>query len=241
MLNFLFRADTHNTGIFVSKVYDIDKRPVYIKKSASTPLAISRIKREIVGANWYSEFGEENLISNIVDLPRYCSINFHFVSGFKPDFSDGYWINKNYIEQALNRYCEIWSKLPTGKSVIHGDYSIDNFIFSDKGLTVLDWEHFSEVDIPIGFDALNLIYEQVYISLVRGELNSEVVHHANLMMRKLYERRCLHKTYFNEPLKTLQKYIAKNPLVWGTQASKLPILKLRLQEVTLLDCSIKLD
>ena len=240
MLNCLFRANANASGIYLSTVYDSKYNPIYIKKSASTFQAILRLKGEIKGVTWYSRVSNENLVSSLVDLPGYYSVKFRFITGVKANFRDGYWINRDYIKNALDRYCEIWSSLPADGMVIHGDYSIDNLIFSESRVTIIDWEHFSEVEIPIGFHALNLIYEQLYMFLRRKELTQGVISHANSMIRKLYDCGCLHETYSYRPLQSAQNYILNNLDIWGAQMSKLPILKISPSKAKELDALIKL-
>ena len=238
MVNSLFRVNANNSGVYLSTIYDHEHNPVYVKKSASKPTSILKLKREVQGALWYSGLSKERLICDITELPKYYSIRFNFISGMKMNFRDGYWINKCYVEKAVDKYCEIWSKELSDETIIHGDYSIDNLIFSEEGVTVIDWEHFSSNLIPKGFDALNLIYEQIYILMLNKKINHKVISHANLMLRKLYDSECLHKAYFKNPLKTVQGYIANNLEIWGAQVSKLPIMQLDSPQCSALDGEI---
>ena len=103
---------------------------------------------------------------------------------------------------------------------------------------MIDWEHFSSTLIPKGFDALNLIYEQIYILMLNHKINHKVVSHANLMLKKLYDYDCLDKEYFKNPLKTTQGYITNNLEIWGEQVSKLPIMKIDHFQCVELDSAI---
>jgi len=236
----LIRANANNSGIYLSLIYDAEHKPVYIKKSASSPVSIKQLKNEIRGVSWYQTNSGINQIAKIIELPGYYSVLFSFFSGKKANFRDGYWLNRPYIERALEGYCEIWSKLPKHKIVIHGDYSIDNLIFSEKDLIIIDWEHFTYSNIPKGFDALNLLYEQIYILSLKQNISSRVIYHANAMLKRLEISDCLDKIFFNAPLDTMQEYLSDNSHIWGKQLNKLPIMKFDKLECSNLDSKINL-
>jgi hypothetical protein len=239
MITSLFRANANSTGIYLSIVFDSDNKPILIKKSASHEHSITRLKYELKGVDWYCKATNFKLIADLVDLPSYCSVNFSFVNGHKADFRQGYWANREYIKIALDEYCKIWKKNTSGSMVIHGDYSIDNMIFCERTVVIIDWEHFSEVDIPIGFDALNLIYEQLYMLLRLRKLSKNVVGHANSMLKNLFDCGCLDNVYAEAPLTTLRQYVLANMDIWGSQSSKLPILNITPSKARELDRSIK--
>jgi hypothetical protein len=240
VLNYLFRANANNSGIYLSSLFGADGLPVYIKKSAVTSQSISKLKREVAGSKWYQHISEEDLISEITDLQKYYSVRFFFVVGCKANFRKGYWFNREYVERALGKYCEIWARLPDNSMVIHGDYSIDNLIFRDDGVTIIDWEHFSYTSIPKGFDALNLIYEQLYILMFNGKLGRKVILHANSMLKKICDHDCLDRVYLESPLETCRYYISNNLEVWGDQVHKLPIMKFDPSRVKEIDSLISI-
>ncbi len=241
MISSLIRANAHNSGIYLSLIYDLELKPTHIKKSASAPVPITKLKNEIKGVSWYQAKTGINQISKIIELPSYYSVLFYFFSGKKADFRDGYWLNRSYIERALKGYCNIWSKLPNSENVIHGDYSIDNIIFTKDDLIIIDWEHFTQSNIPKGFDALNLIYEQIYILTLKQKISSKVICHANEMLKRLESSDCLDKKFFYAPLDTMQEYLSDNSHVWGAQLSKLPIMKFNKLECNNLDSKINLQ
>jgi hypothetical protein len=240
VISSLIRANANESGVYLSLIYDEEQKPIFIKKSASSAKSIRKLKNEIRGATWYQTNSDINQISKIIELPNYYSIFFHFFNGKKANFRDGYWLNRSYIEKALQGYCEIWSKLSQHENVIHGDYSIDNLIFTENELIIIDWEHFTNINLPKGFDALNLIYEQIYILSLKNMVCSNVILHANEMLERLKVRHCLDKIFFNSPLHTMQQYFLDNSYIWGKQLSKLPIMKFNKAECNILDNKINL-
>ena len=240
MISSLIRANANKSGIYLSLIYDIEYKPTYIKKSASEPASIKKLKNEIKGVTWYQANSEINQIHKITELAGYYSVFFKYFNGKKANFRDGYWLNRSYIERAIRGYCEIWSKLSKNENIIHGDYSIDNIIFTEEDLIIIDWEHFTYSNIPKGFDALNLIYEQVYILSLKQKLSSKIIYHANEMLKRLKFSDCLDKIFFNSPLDAMQESLSDNSHIWGKQLSKLPIMKFNKFECNNLDSKINL-
>ena len=241
MIGYLFRANSNNSGIYITKFYDSNNKSIIIKKSAFTKSSILRLRRELKGVSFYSSNTGDNLLSSYIDLPNYFSINFNYIEGKKVDYRNGYWINKNYIERAINKYCEIWSSSVSDNLFSHGDYSLDNIIFTDNSEIIIDWEHFSNSFMPIGFDALNLIYEQLYILMSKKKINDETIQNVNLMFKNLHAKKCLDKCFWKKPLLKLQELIYYNKDIWGNQISKLPVMKITDLQVKDLDQMIYLQ
>ena len=105
MIGYLFRANSNDSGIYLSTIYDSNNKPIAIKKSAYTQSAISWLRRELKGINWYSDLSGNNVLSSYLDLENYFSLNFIYIMGEKANYSNGYWINRNYIDKALITYC----------------------------------------------------------------------------------------------------------------------------------------
>ena len=241
MIGYLFRVNSNNSGIFISTFYDSDNEPITIKKSAYTQSSISRLRRELKGVNWYSSFNKHNLFSSFIDLEDYFSLNLNYIKGEKADYRDGYLVNLNYIDKALIEYCEIWSNVPKDKLYSHGDFSLDNIVFTDDATVIIDWEHFSHSLLPIGFDALNLIYEQLYILINNRKINDSVIKDVNSKLKKLHSNECLDKCFFEKPLLKLHELIYLNKDIWGNQISKLPIMKITQSQLKELDKLIYLN
>lgn len=240
MLGFLFRVHANNNGIYLSVFYGSSNELITIKKSASKKQAITSLKREVEGINWYCRNVKENLITDIINLPNYYSVKLHYIVGEKANYRDGYWVNRNHIKKALIMYCQLWGNLTEDNFIVHGDYSLDNLIYTKDKIVIIDWEHYSETIIPKGFDALNLIYEQIYMFSLIGNIDKKVIDHANLMLSYLYENNCIDEVFWEAPLGTARQYILNNQYIWGRQISKLPIMKINIKQAENLDSLINL-
>ena len=235
MIGQLLRANSNHSGIFISKFYDSENEPFIIKKSATTDSSISALKEELKGIIWYSNNSNHNLFYSYIDLEDYFSLNLNYIKGEKRIYRNGYLTNLNYINKALVEYCEIWSKISSDKLYAHGDLGIDNIIFTDSAPIFIDWEHFCHSILPIGFDALNLIYEQLYFLMKNSTINDNVIKDINLKLEKLHSHGCLNMCFIKKPLLKLHELIYSNKDIWGKQISKLPILKFSQTQLKELD------
>lgn len=239
MVSHLIRSNAHSSETFVSIVYKYDSNPVWIRKASSTKVGIERLKNEVKGVEWYKQVSETAYVPcHIIDRQEYFSVQFNFICGEKIDYSRGFSENKRYIERVLDEYCKVWSKIPDGSNVVHGDLSLDNVLFSDDGVVIIDWEHFSNTSIPVGFDMLNLVYEQLYMLSLRNSIGTDVVESVKEMLAKLCVADCMDETFFGRPLKILRQFILGNGELWGEQLNKLPVLKFTERQVDELDSMI---
>tara|TARA_B100000579_G_C22835666_1_gene858575 strand:- start:392 stop:1132 length:741 start_codon:yes stop_codon:yes gene_type:complete len=235
MIKHLSRINSNNSGIYVTKVFDKNGTAIELKKSSSRPDSINNLKKELVGAEWYSRISQNKLVTQVRELPLYYSLTFRYVDGYKANYRDGYIKNSIYIEKAISLYCEIWSQLSEDDLCVHGDFSIDNLIFAKKNPTIIDWEHFSKKSIPIGFDALNLIFEQLFFSRADEKINSKVINHIRIMLKKLKKYHCLGEEFLSCPLSKMRNIIIKNSEIWGNQITKLPVMKIKPEDISKLD------
>ena len=235
----LIRSNSCGSEIFISTIHRSDCLPISLQKSSSSKSGIAKLKGEIQGVKWHDTITGGSSLLSTRSLSNYLSVNYKFIYGKKVDYKKGYLINLNYIQKAVEEYCRVWSKLDDDSCIIHGDFSMDNLIFLDKGVAIIDWEHFSLKGMPKGFDALNLIYEQLYIFLRYKNLNKQIVEHIKLMFNLLYKNECLDRVYWEGPLMVTRSFILNNQFIWGDQIQKLPILKIKTNQVKLLDKELR--
>jgi len=235
MLKSLIRVNSNNNKIYLTLLNDQKRNIKYVKKSSIDSKSIKKLKIEANGLEWYSNRINCNLINRVINIPTYYSIESKFISGDKISFKNGYWRNKEFIEIAIDKYSEIWGNLNSSDLVVHGDFSMDNLIFVGQEIFIIDWEHFSKTNIPVGFDGVNLIMEQLYFFLKKKHFNEEVIKHINLMFRKMKESKSLDKIFWNKPLHNLTTIIRNQKNIWGHQVNKLPVMQFSTKEVSLID------
>ena len=235
MIRYLSRINSNNSGIYITKVFDKNGTAIELKKSSSRLDSINNLKRELEGAEWYTRISENKLVTHVHELSSYYSLTFRYVDGYKVNYRNGYAKNFKYVEKAISLYCQIWSQLSANDSYVHGDFSMDNFIFGKENPTIIDWEHFSKKSIPIGFDALNLILDQLFFSGTDGIINSNVINHIRMMIKKLKKYHCLGEEFLISPLSEMRNIIINNSEIWGNQIKKLPVMKIKPEYILKLD------
>jgi len=227
----LSRNCSHYSSIFV--VHDKGKA---IYKSSSSLNGILDLENEIKGYNWYNNF-RSNEIDVSVELKtnHYIKIKIQYIDALVPSINKGYLKNIDYIELAIKHYVEIWSQLPSNFNTqpIHGDFSIEgNILFKDHNVYIIDWEHFSEQEASIGFDAMYLLFETICIDRNCSKL---VLNHVVKMINFLKQNNCLDDVFTNNPLKSTILFMKKNRHIWGEQFQKMPVLNFSKKSIEKID------
>jgi hypothetical protein len=232
----LVRNCQHGSDIYISMQYDSKGIPNYIYKSSSTQDGVQSLSNEICGSNWYLSLHESSLEISIAEETKfYCKLKSTYLNGRTHHYHDGFSKNKKYIYLIISHYCRVWqaSTPNDGLYNIHGDLSIDNVIFYDSLPVIIDWEHFNEAIAPIGFDALNLIFEQLWFD--KNKYKSVILNQLSEMLLLLKSKNCLSPLFCQNPLRKTIDFISTNSNIWKNQADKLPIKNFTDQEVIKID------
>ena len=88
---------------------------------------------------------------------------------------------------------------------------------------------------PIGFDALNLIFEQLWFEEDNQRTKKNIIKELNLMIKYLRERNVLDPIFFENPLEKMTQFIKNNLKFWNKQEKKLPVLKFSYEEINIID------
>tara|TARA_Y100000588_G_scaffold96472_1_gene104511 strand:- start:10777 stop:11529 length:753 start_codon:yes stop_codon:yes gene_type:complete len=244
----LIRNCTHGSEIFLLEEIDSSGNVRAIFKASSSPDGVENLRQELRGFKWYNS-RHNRKIEVVVEheTGHYIRIKYEYLKGFKSDFRNGYWRNKNWIVKAIDHYCDIWGSRTKGSGELfplHGDLSLDNYIFMDNGPIILDWEHFSERAAPLGFDGLYLIFEALWFEIKNKTPQKKTLSHLKDMIALMHDRDCLDHKYILNPLSQIIQFIQTNSSLWGTQlkncVNKLPILLFEKQAIDKIDRGIKI-
>ena len=124
---------------------------------------------------------------------------------------------------------------------MHGDLSIDNVITNKDGVHIIDWEHFFLDTTPFGFDAYNLLFEQLFFAMKerkrpkRGELDVLLDN-----IRMIRSSPTDSSYFYDQPLFSVQRFIKTNSNIWKNQIHRLPVLLFNEESTRTIDKMIKL-
>jgi hypothetical protein len=238
----LLRNAQHGSDINLIKEFSQLGLPIYIYKSSSTIKGIRSIKNELNGSHWYTSLFKSELdISIVAETSLYCKLRSKYLYGETYPYTSGFSKNKAYLAIIMNHYCDLWPNSSSQKGLynMHGDFSIENVIFCDSSPTVIDWEHFHEFIAPIGFDALNLLFEQFWFEGEEGRRNHNIIKQLAEMLLILKKRNALALYFCKQPLRKTIAFIEGNSDIWNDQVDKLPVIKFTDEEIMLIDQTIE--
>ena len=156
-------------GNEVATYYFEENQKKNIIKASTGQGGIAKLKNEVEGWNWYQSKrypgSNKNICNIIISKSNYIKISIHYIEGHKNEYTGGIRKNSPLIIKIIEQYCQIWQGCSENKYPLHGDLSIDNVIVNEDGVHIIDWEHFSLNGAPFGFDAYNLLFEQLLFSM----------------------------------------------------------------------------
>lgn len=230
-MKILLRNCIHHSSVFV--VHE-DGEAVY--KSSSLPSGIKDLENEVNGYNWYNSFRSDKVNVNVeLRTDYYIRLKIKHLNALAPNINNGYLKNIPYIELAVEHYVYIWSQLPSNLNTypVHGDYSIEgNILFKDDNVFVIDWEHFSAQGGVLGFDAMYLLFETLWLN---GNNSKVVLNHIIKMIRFIQNNNCLHPIFLNNPLSNIISFMQEHRRIWGEQFQKMPIVNYATSDVVKID------
>lgn len=216
-----------------------------IIKASSCQIGIEQIRQEVNGWKWYQSKRYPNSKTNPCNIIKrnenYIKIKIQYIEGRKEKYSKGIQKNSVLINNVIEHYCNIWQGYKKNKFPLHGDLSIDNVIINKDGIHIIDWEHFSLDAAPFGFDAYNLLFEQLWFSMKgrkrpkRSELDI-LLDNIRLIRSSSTES----QFFCDQPLFSVQRFIKTNSIYWKYQIYRLPVLLFDEERVMIIDKMIKL-
>jgi len=216
-----------------------------IIKASSCQIGIEQIKKEVNGWKWYQSKRYPNsktkLCNIIKNNKNFIKIKIKYIEGFKEKYSKGIQKNSVLIYKIIEHYCNIWQGYKENKFPLHGDLSIDNVITNKDGIHIIDWEYFSLDAAPFGFDAYNLLFEQLWFSMKerkrpkRSELDV-LLDSIRLIRSSSTESHF----FFDQPLFSVQRFIKTNSRFWKNQIHRFPALLFNEEQVGIIDKMIRL-
>ena len=239
---FIFRNNINNK-ICSSIEFECNKK-MFINKSTFDKDSFSELENEYYGYSWYSEFNPIFVQLNKNDHFDYMQLKIEYFDGNKANYKSGLSKNYNRVLSIINHYNEISKQnfSVCKKYPLHGDLSIDNTIFNNDNVIIIDWQYFTEVENNPGFDILNLIYEQLYFEFNNNifQFQKKILKNLINLLKFVFDNSMVDLYFMTDPLKKIREYInTNNRLIWNNQSHKLPVTKFSDTEVSFIDNYIK--
>lgn len=233
----LIQNCSHDNGvvIFLSE----EKYSNAIIKASSNIVGIMQITQELKGWEWY--LGQKGSFNSdkcrvVCKREKYIKIKIPYINGKKAKYSNGLIKNSNLVGKIVEHYCRIWKESKKDKYPLHGDLSIDNIIYNNEGIHIIDWEYFTFDAAPFGFDTYNLLFEQLLFSM-KGRIKP-TIREIDVLKRNIEFLRSVSSDdhYFKrDPLSSTQKFIKANSKLWNNQIKRLPIFFFKKESVEHID------
>lgn len=215
-------------------VFDDEGHLKKIRKSASSVAGITMLKNEIRGLQWYEQILADAFfgVTVISDTANYFCFEYLAFSGKQIKAKLGFSKNLPYIYKVLNHYRCYW---PMCNRMVHGDLSIENVIFDQCKVRLIDWENSSFSSELDGLDPLNLIFEQLFFHIRFNDIKKFDFSSLAKVLIWCEVNRLVPKRLLHEPLLSAQLLIKNNTSLWFGHVSRLPILKFSETETEYID------
>ena len=241
---FIFRNKKNN---YISSSIEFnDNKKISIIKSTFDKNSLNELENEYKGYSWYSQFNPISLKLKKNDNFNYMQLDIEYVNGIKANYRKGLTKNYNKVLSIINYYNKITKKnySISKKYPLHGDLSIDNIIFKNDEILIIDWQYFTLLDNNFGFDILNLVFEQLYFDLTNFNIfksNQKILKKLINLLKYAFDNSMIDMGYKKNPLKKIREYIkANNEIIWKNQSYKLPVTKFNNMQVSFIDNYVKM-
>ncbi len=229
MILTLTRNCTHGSEKYF---YEVNNYKFNYLKCAASSYFVNELINEYKGWKWYSSkvsMNHNDLSYLQIINPSYAKLWIKKFHGKKISIFKGIKYNLSNFKLICDHYMSVWG--PPKKNIypFHGDLSLDNIIFTNEGVRVIDWEHFKHIGCPWGFDLFYLLFETEWFknkrTLIRKNLDLFGIISIFKYLINTYN---IPKLYFVSPLKKVVEFIKNNLNLWGKQLElypmKLPVL-----------------
>lgn len=233
-MKIILRNCSHFSETLLSVNLNTNEDPESVSKSTCSLSGVETIRREYEGYQWYLSTGDWSYQVTLEErTDNYIKLTIPYIQGESGVHAHGLWGNKDIIQKVILHYIDHWGKWVSkggnpDKAPSHGDLSVDNVIVSgsNKKVFLIDWEHFSLNEFPIGFDVCYLLFESLWY-----EINDKLQRGGKRSLRFIAEQLsiawnsgCLSSIFLQKPLSAMLDYLNSDSRVWGQQQSKYPIL-----------------
>lgn len=176
----LIRNSSHGNNI---DVFYISIMGVYRKVSRDA-FSKKYLINELDGYNWYAD--QQNKVKNFYIKDCFFSNNYSRldiveIKGNVLNYMVPISLSRAYVYEVIEHYISVWPKeinVP-----FHGDLTFDNIIFTNNGVQIIDWEHFSVSAECWGFD---IVYLVLSAFILPKHKNKSISNHDSIELKKIW-------------------------------------------------------
>jgi hypothetical protein len=214
--------------IVTSVVADGAGRPVAVRKSSTHARGMAALRREHRGYGWYNSARPRLAVRHEEVAPTYAVLELEYVPGRAGNAAAGLSANLADVGAVVEHCAALWRGADRDDGPAHGDLSLDNVIFCEHEVVLIDWEHYCPAGFPAGFDLLYLVAECAWFESGHDPARQRRV--APLLRSQidaLEQRGLLHASLRATPLTSLARHLEALRTRLGEEApppDKLPVL-----------------
>jgi len=242
----IIRNCSHGSDIVVSMILDKQLKCDHIEKTTATAMGLQILENEYRGYAWYNQFLNKNITVSLEENEcRHC-LRLGFVDGHCANYRTGLLKNTEVIKNVVMHYCDVWHRCDRSDGYVcaHGDLSLSNVLVTRSNPIIIDWEHYSINILPVGFDALYLLFVSLYFEIGKaGYPDKRMLDFISEQIAFIKKKGCLNTVYESDPLAAIMQNIRKNRVRWNLSEGdiiwKLPILQWQPEIVNYIDKELK--
>ena len=201
---------THKNNTLV--VYLNDKK-IY-RKFSKNQKGISKIEAENKGLKWYCNKSKKNskyIIHKFYKTNSFAYIDTKEIVGEKAKSWNSIEKNFYYLKRAIKHYIKFYPKI--NQSKIHGDLTLDNIIFKEKDMFIIDWEFFNSKKNFKGYDIVYLILSAACLPYIFNKVFSKKDELLFIKLWKLLIKNKFNKKMLLRPFVYFEKNIQSDILL----------------------------
>ena len=154
----LLRSSSHGNGVSVLYVSDGPK----IHKIADSFNGNSYLKNDFAGIKWYARQAKLQGDAPVLHTSSEMALlKIPMLDGARVSVEAPLVDTAVYVKRALDHYAQTWPR--ENRVPYHGDLTLDNVLFTDVSVRFFDWEHFDDVGLFWGFDAMYLALSSIFL------------------------------------------------------------------------------
>lgn len=151
----LINSGSHQNDVALFQ-YKEQSKDYYLKVSLCSD-ANKTVEKEYEGYKWFSETIKKELCSVELIKKHFYELKIPKYEGIQFPCNSTLDKNRVYVEKIILFYKDRWPI--NDKYAIHGDLALNNIIFGEQDINIVDWEHFHLSEMQnYGVDIINMLF-----------------------------------------------------------------------------------